>query len=76
MRAAGKAVETSELLTFHGLTTAWCVWVGSRELFGEYLISRILKVGGGILGEGVCSWGSLKDSVWEDWGSLGNIRND
>ena len=42
---------------------------------GEYLISRILKVGGGILAEGVFL-GNPKDSVWEDWGTLGNIRND
>ena len=23
-----------------------------------------------------CFWGTLNDSVWEDWGTLGNIRND
>ena len=36
--------------------------------------SRILK-GGGVQGEGVFL-GNPKDSVWEDWGALGNIRND
>ena len=23
---------------------------------------------------GGCSWGNPKDSVWEDWGTLGKIR--
>ena len=35
---------------------------------------RVLKgPGGGVQGEGVFL-GNPKDSVWEDWGSLGNIR--
>ena len=38
------------------------------------LDSRILK-GGGVQGEGVFL-GNPRDSVWEDWGTLGNIRND
>ena len=33
------------------------------------MISRILKGGGGVQGEGVFL-GNPKDSVWEDWGFL------
>ena len=36
---------------------------------------RVLKGGGCSRGGG--NWGTLtEDSVWEDWGTLGNIRKD
>ena len=31
---------------------------------------RLVKVGGGVPRE------TLRDSVWEDWGTLGNLRED
>ena len=53
--------------TFHGYLDVYNLGPGQPKVRG------VLK--GGVQGEGVFL-GNPKDSVWEGWGTLGNIRGD
>ena len=44
-----------------------------RKISSSHWDHRVLKGPGGVQGEGVFL-GNPKDSVWEDWGTLGNLR--
>ena len=52
--------------------------IGRSVFFGGWKgeFFRVFKGGMVLLKGRGCSWGTPKDSVWEDWGTLGNIRED
>ena len=65
-----RTIKAHEPARIHFLRNGWSE--GFLE-GGERLVYRVLKGPGGVQGEGVFL-GNPKDSVREDWGTLGNIR--